>query len=83
VFRLLFYVSGVLYSVDHYVDDAMLRGLFALNPMYVYVTAWRWVMVGGPATAVEGLATVAWALVTLVVGFAMFRAGENAYGRTG
>jgi teichoic acid transport system permease protein len=83
VFRLLFYVSGVLYSVDHYVDDALLRGLFALNPMYVYVTAWRWVMVGGPATAVEGLAAVAWALVTLVVGFAVFRAGENTYGRTG
>ena len=83
VFRLLFYVSGVLYSVDHYVDDALLRGLFALNPMYVYVTAWRWVMVGGPATAVEGLAAVAWALITLVVGFAAFRAGENTYGRTG
>ena len=61
----------------------MLRGLFALNPMYVYVTAWRWVMVGGPATTVEGLAAVAWALVTLVVGFAVFRASENTYGRTG
>ncbi len=83
VFRLLFYVSGVLYSVDHYVDDALLRALFAFNPMYVYVTAWRWVMVDGPATAVEGLAVVAWALVTLVVGFAVFRAGENTYGRTG
>ena len=83
VFRLLFYVSGVLYSVDHYVDDALLRALFAFNPMYVYVTAWRWVMVGGPATVAEGLAAVAWALVTLVVGFALFRAGENTYGRTG
>ena len=83
VFRLLFYVSGVLYSVDHYVDDALLRGLFACNPMYVYVTAWRWVMVGGPATAVEAAAAAAWAVVTLVVGFTVFRAGENTYGRTG
>jgi teichoic acid transport system permease protein len=83
VFRLLFYVSGVLYSVDHYVDDAFLRGLFALNPMYVYVTAWRWVMVGGPATVVEATAAVAWALVALVAGFAVFRAGEQTYGRTG
>jgi len=83
VFRLLFYVSGVLYSVDHYVDDAVLRGLFALNPMYVYVTAWRWVMVGGPATGIEAAAAVAWALGALVAGFAVFRAGEQTYGRTG
>ena len=83
VFRLLFYVSGVLYSVDHYVDDAVLRGLFAFNPMYVYVTTWRWVMVGGPATAVEAAAAVIWAVVTLVVGFTVFRAGENSYGSTG
>jgi len=83
VFRLLFYVSGVLYSVDHYVDDAVLRTLFAFNPMYVYVTTWRWVMVGGPATAVEAAAAVIWAVVTLVVGFTVFRAGENGYGSTG
>ena len=83
VFRLLFSVSGVLYSVDHYVDDAVLRGLFAFNPMYVYVTTWRWVMVGGPATAVEAASAVIWAVVTLVVGFTVFRAGENGYGSTG
>jgi teichoic acid transport system permease protein len=83
VFRLLFYVSGVLYSVDHYVDDALLRGLFAFNPMYVYVTTWRWVLVGGPATAVEAAAAVIWAVVTLIVGFTVFRANENSYGSTG
>jgi len=47
------------------------------------VTAWRWVMVGGPATVVEAAAAVAWALVALVAGFAVFRAGEQTYGRTG
>ena len=29
------------------------------------------------------LAAAAWALATLIIGFAVFRAGENTYGRTG
>ena len=61
----------------------MLRALFAFSPMYVYVTTWRWVMVGGPATAVEAASAVIWAVVTLVVGFTVFRAGESGYGSTG
>ena len=51
--------------------------------MYVYVTTWRWVLVGGPATAVEAAAAVIWAVVTLIVGFTVFRANENSYGSTG
>ena len=83
VFRLLFYVSGVLYSVDHYIDDATVRALFLLNPMYCYVTAWRWAMVGDAASAGVMAATAAWAVGALVAGFALFRSGEHSYGGTG
>jgi len=83
VFRLLFYVSGVLYSVDHYIDDALVRTLFLFNPMYCYVTAWRWVMVGNAASAGVMIASTAWAVVSLTVGFALFRSGESSYGGTG
>nr|MBT4279980.1 ABC transporter permease [Actinomycetota bacterium] len=83
VFRLLFYVSGVLYSVDHYIDDPLVRTLFLLNPMYCYVTAWRWVMVGNSASGAVMAATAIWAVVSLTVGFALFRSGESSYGGTG
>ena len=83
VFRLLFYVSGVLYSVDHFIDDALVRTLFLFNPLYCYVTAWRWVMVGDSASGAVMAATGIWAVVALTVGFALFRAGESDYGGVG
>ena len=83
VFRLLFYVSGVLYSVDHFIDDALVRTLFLFNPLYCYVTAWRWVMVGDSASGAVMAATGIWAVVALTVGFTLFRAGESDYGGVG
>ena len=84
VFRLLFYVSGVLYSVDHYVDDDRAARPVRLQPD---VRLRDGLAMGDgrsdPATAVEAAAAVIWAVVTLVVGFTVFRAGENSYGSTG
>tara|TARA_B100000949_G_C14124555_1_gene384021 strand:- start:12 stop:755 length:744 start_codon:yes stop_codon:yes gene_type:complete len=83
VFRLAFYVSGVLYSVDHYIDSTIGRAIFLANPFYCFVTVWRWVMAGTPAAGEVWVATGMWSTITLVVGFALFRARETTYGGTG
>ena len=82
VFRLAFYVSGVLYSVDHYIDSAIGRAAFLANPFYCFVTVWRGVLTGTTAAGEVWAATSAWATITLVVGFALFRSRETTYGGT-
>ena len=83
VFRLAVYVSGVLYSVDHYIDSTLGRAVFLANPFYCFVTVWRWVMAGTPAAGEVWVATGMWSTITLVVGFVLFRARETTYGGTG
>ena len=83
VFRLLFYISGVLYSVDSVVEDDLWRAIFLLNPMYCLVSLWRWVMVGTSTGGEVWLATGAWSLLALLVGLSVFRSKETTYGGTG
>ena len=80
LFRLLFYLSGVLYSVDHFVEDETLRSLFALDPLYCLSTAWRGALLGTDASGLVWAGTIGWPIVTLVAGFAAFRARETTYG---
>ena len=80
LFRLLFYLSGVLYSVDRLVEDATLRALFALDPLYCLVTVWRWALLDSEAVGLVWLGAVVWPVVTLVVGFVAFRSREATYG---
>ncbi len=83
VFRLLFYISGVLYSVDSVVEDDFWRAIFLLNPMYCLVSLWRWVLVGTSTGGEVWLATGIWSFLALVVGLAFFRSRETTYGGTG
>ena len=83
VFRLLFYVSGVLYSVDSVVEDDFWRTIFLLNPMYCLVSLWRWVMVGTPAGGEIWMATGIWSVAALLLGLKFFRSKEMIYGGTG
>ena len=80
LFRLLFYLSGVLYSVDHFVDDDTLRSLFALDPLYCLITSWRWALLGTDAPGLVWAGTIGWPIVTLLGGFTAFRAREATYG---
>lgn len=80
LFRLLFYLSGVLYSVDRLVDNETLRALFALDPLYCLITVWRWALLDTEASGLVWLGAVAWPVVTLLVGFAAFRSREATYG---
>ena len=80
IFRLLFYGSGVLFSVDAYLERDALRWLFVLNPVYDIIELQRWAVLGYDGTWYELLALTAWATVLLVGGFVWFRRAEATYG---
>jgi teichoic acid transport system permease protein len=81
VFRVLFYLSGILYSVDRFVTDPNLRLLFDFNPLYAFATLAR-----GPILhetvdlRLLGINAV-WTVVLVVFGVLYFRAAEHRYGR--
>ena len=80
VFRLLFYASGVIFSVDGFVESESWRRAFALNPLYDVITCARWCLLGEPADfwAVAGM--LAWGTALMVVGFAVFWRSDQRLG---
>lgn len=84
IFRLLFYLSGVLYAVDAFVDDERLLRLFLLNPFYDLVSIARHHLMTSHEEPLIGwmwLAVSTIAVVLALAGATFFRAGEKAYGR--
>tara|TARA_Y100001970_G_scaffold20703_1_gene23364 strand:- start:10094 stop:10948 length:855 start_codon:yes stop_codon:yes gene_type:complete len=80
VFRLLFYGSGVLFSVDAYVTNELMRNLFVLNPMFNILELYRWAILGGSISSVELFALAAWTICLFYFGVFWFRKGESSYG---
>lgn len=92
VFRLLFYVSGVLYD-PHRLAQGRPRAIallerfdwmLLLNPFYVYTSLARESLMSTyepPQMTGIWLASVAWALVALVFGLWYFLGAEKKYGR--
>jgi teichoic acid transport system permease protein len=82
LFRLLFYGSGVLFSVDAYLEDgtAWHRWIFVLNPMYCLIELYRWAILGIDVTASLVVSIGVWSVVVLVVGLVWFRNAEATYG---
>lgn len=80
VFRVLLYVSGVLFSVDEMIETDWMRSLFALNPFYCVITALRWSILGTPTSAMVGVSLAVWSMVALAAGAVWFRRGEHRYG---
>jgi teichoic acid transport system permease protein len=80
VFRLLFYVSGILYLVDRFVDDPLVLTVFRLNPFYAFPTLNRFAVLGMVAEPLVWVSALAWTSVLFVSGFVFFRAGEQEYG---
>lgn len=81
-FRLLLYVSGVIFSVDAYVEDNQLANtLFTLNPYYCFITLGRWTILAGNLQTDLLLSATVWSVAILVGGFLWFRSAEEAYAR--
>lgn len=80
LFRLLFYGSGVVFSVSAYASGSH-QLWFILNPMYCYLNLSRWCVVGEAVRPAVLVSTAGWTIALLVIGFAWFRAGEELYAR--
>lgn len=83
-FRIMFYLSGILYSIEFWVDDPTLQRLWILDPFYVYVSLPRAYLMTSFSPADVGLlwiSAVVWAVLALTVGGWFFRRGELEFGR--
>jgi teichoic acid transport system permease protein len=86
IFRLLMYVSGVVFPIDSQrIANAdvppLLLQLINLNPIVPLLNMYRWVFLGD-AVAVDDLAyAIAASGALLAFGFWFFRASELRYGR--
>jgi len=81
IFRIIFYLSGVMFSVDRFVDDPTHRLLFELNPAFAFVSLARAPILDLPVDGLTVASVTIWTAVLLVGGFLFFRAGERGYGR--
>lgn len=80
VFRLLFYGSGVIFSVEAFVTSPGWRRAFALNPIYDLITCARWCLVGEPVDGWVVAGLLVWCIALPVVGFAVFHRSEQRLG---
>ncbi len=80
VLRLLLYVSGVFFAIER-VPAGLLRDVFELNPLYIFMTLNRLALLDGTTSAGMLLLAVLWSVVSLVSGLLFFWAKENSYGR--
>lgn len=86
VIRLLRYVSGVFYSVDHYLSSSgapdWLVTVMTYQPIAVVLNLVRQSLMGeSPVDPATWGAAAAWAVVLPAVGMVWFWRGEGTYGR--
>lgn len=80
LFRLLFYASGVIFSVEAFVSSPAWRRAFALNPLYDVITCARWCLVGEPADVWVTVGLLGWCIAMPVLGFVVFHRSEHRLG---
>ena len=84
-FRLLMYLSGVMFSVQAYVDESTdhqwLSRLIELNPMVQILNLYRWSIMGNPISPLRVIEACIISVFLLVFGFRFFRTNELMYGR--
>lgn len=79
-FRILFYVSGILFFAPEYVAPEVLPW-FSLNPLYAFVSAGRDIVLMGSLELWPWVVITCWTVLLVVTGFMFFRAHEHRYGR--
>ncbi len=80
LFRLLFYASGVIFSVEAFVDSELWRRAFALNPIYDIITAARWCLLSEPLDLWVLAGLVVWCTLMPAAGFVVFHRSEQRLG---
>jgi teichoic acid transport system permease protein len=84
-FRLLMYLSGVMFPVRQYLENEgaypLIRRAIELNPMVQILDLYRWAFLGSPVELFRLVELLIIVVAMLVFGFRFFRARELAYGR--
>jgi len=83
IMRFLMYGSGVIFSIDRFLDPPA-STVLQYQPVAVYLYLARSSIMDDPSFPLDPVmwaAGAAWALVFLVVGFLVFWRGEERYGR--
>jgi teichoic acid transport system permease protein len=85
VFRLLIYVSGVMFPIQTTLGGAdapsIVVQLVRLNPLVPLIDMYRWVFMGTPVGLDHVAYAVAFSFALLAFGFWYFRGAEMRYGR--
>lgn len=82
VTRGLFFLSGVMFSVDRFAEHSAVHEIMSANPCYIFLTAVRDCSIyrTAPSLATWG-ELAAWSFGTLIVGFVFFWRAEDKYVR--
>jgi teichoic acid transport system permease protein len=78
-FRLLFYGSGVIFPIEDRIAGSALRPIFELNPFYAITALTRAVILDSSITATTLTSAVIWSLTLPVIGYLIFRTGDDRY----
>ena len=82
VLRILMYVSGVFFSIDHYVGSGEAATVLTHQPVAIYLELGRAGLLGEVTASLSvWLWGVGWAVGTFVLGFVYFWRSEARYGR--
>lgn len=84
--RLLFYTSGLFFSIDERLQDhkTLLR-IADFHPLHEFLTLARGILLEGPTYEIRNelwIYASAWSFGVLAIGIAFFWAAEERYGRT-
>ena len=78
--RFWFFMSGVFYSVERFVDQPVLLEVMLANPAYQFLTAIRGVAMWGDVPDLNlWISMGLWSLLTPAVGLLFFWRGEESY----
>lgn len=78
--RAWFFVSGVFFSIERFVDHPFMLEVMVANPAYQFLTAVRnSVMYNQTPTLSEWSTMIAWGLGTFLIGFVIFWSSEAKY----
>ena len=82
VSRGLFFLSGVMFSIDRFAEHSAVHQVMSANPCYIFLTAVRDASIyrTAPSLATWG-GLIAWSLGAIVFGFIFFWRAEDKYVR--
>ena len=79
IFRLTFYASGVIFSLEDRIRGKAIAWLFDLNPFYAIVALSRWVVTGTDIATPTIFSALGWMFLLPVAGYLTFRTGDDRY----